>query len=48
MPTKPTQTVINAAKKSLDPKEVLTVIIAETPELRQAMIDKGLVKEIKE
>lgn len=48
MPRKPTQEVIDAAKAKLDPREVLQVIISETPELRNALVDAKLVTEIKE
>lgn len=43
MPTKPKQNVIDASKKTLDPREVLTAIINDSPELNQALIAKGLV-----
>lgn len=48
MPTKPTKEMIERGKKSLNPKDVLRVVIQETPELRDAMLAKGLVEEIKE
>lgn len=50
MPRKPTQDIINAAKKKLNPVDVLTAVLnePECAELRQSLIDAGLVKEIKE
>lgn len=48
MPVKPTKEQIEAGKKRLNPKDVLTAVIASTPELREPMIAAGLVKEIKE
>lgn len=46
MPRKPDSATIDAAKAKLDPREVLQVIINETPELRDALLEKGLVKEV--
>lgn len=46
MPRKPDSTTIDAAKAKLDPREVLQVIVNETPELRDALLKKGLVKEV--
>lgn len=46
MPRKPTKETIDAAKAKLDPREVLQVIINETPELREALVEKGLVEEV--
>lgn len=43
MPTKPTKDVIEAAKKNLDPRAVLTAIVNEVPELNQALVAKNLV-----
>lgn len=50
MPKKPDKQIIEAARKNLDPKEVLTVVLnqPECSELRQALIDAGLIEEIKE
>jgi hypothetical protein len=47
---KPDKMVLEAAKKSLDPKAALTVILnqPECEQLRKELIEKGLVKEIKE
>ena len=47
MPKKPNKQIIEAAKKKLDPKEVLTVIInqPECEELRKGLIEAGLVEE---
>ena len=46
MPRRPDQTTIDAAKAKLDPREVLQVIINETPELRDALLKQGLVEEV--
>ena len=46
MPRKPDRFTIDAAKAKLDPREVLQVIINETPELRDALVERGLVKEV--
>lgn len=48
MPTKPEQSIIAAAKKHLKPQDVLRATIQETPELRQALLDAGLIQEVKE
>lgn len=48
MPKKPDKATIEASKKSLDPKAVLSAVINETPELRDALVAAGLVEEIKE
>lgn len=48
MPKKPDINIIEASKKSLDPKAVLSAVINETPELRDALLKAGLVEEIKE
>lgn len=48
MPKKPDNFTIQASKKKLDPKAVLSAIINETPELRDALLKAGLVEEIKE
>lgn len=45
MPKKPDQSVIDAAKKKLDPRETLQAVINDCPELAQALLDKGLVTE---
>lgn len=47
MPSKPTKDVIDAYKVKLEPRDVLRVIINETPELKQPMLEKGLIKEVK-
>lgn len=46
MPRKPDQATIDAANAKLDPREVLQVIVNETPELRDALLERGLVKEV--
>lgn len=46
VPTKPDQDVIDAAKVKLDPREVLEVVINETPALRGDLLKAGLVKEV--
>ena len=48
MPKQPDKVTIEASKKKLDPKAVLSVIINETPELRDALLKAGLVEEIKD
>lgn len=48
MPTKPSSEVINAAKVKLDPREVLEVVINETPTLRGELLKAGLVEEVEE
>ena len=45
MPTKPDATVLNAAKKSLNPREVLEVVINETPTLFSALEAANLKDE---
>jgi hypothetical protein len=49
MPKKPTREVIEAAKKTLDPREVMQAIVNDPAcaELRAGLIDAGLVEEIK-
>lgn len=48
MPRKPSKDVINAAKVNLDPRATLEAILNEPQcaEIRQALIDAGLVKEV--
>lgn len=48
MPKKPDSITIEASKKKLDPHAVFTVIINETPELREPLLAAGLIEEIKE
>ena len=50
MPKKPEKMILEAAKKNLDPKAALTVILnqPECEELKNTLIEKGLVTEIKE
>lgn len=48
MPIKPTQDVIDAHKKKLDPRAVLNTIINETPILKDELLKAGLVQEVKE
>ena len=48
VPTKPSSEVINAAKGKLDPREVLEVVINETPALRDDLLKAGLVEEVEE
>lgn len=50
MPRKPSNEVINAAKVKLNPVDVLTAVLnePECSDLKHALIDAGLVKEIKE
>ena len=44
MPIKPSKKVLDLAHKTLDPKDVLTTIIAETPDIRQALFDADLLE----
>mgnify|MGYP004445352945 CR=1 FL=1 len=46
MPTKPTKDIIDAAKVKMNPKDVMRVVIQETPELRDAAIAAGVVKKV--
>ena len=48
MARKPTKDVINAAKKELNPLDLLNVIINEEKELKEALLNRGLVEEVKE
>lgn len=51
MPRKPSKEIIDASKVKLNPVDVLTAILNGAPEcseLRDALINKGLIKEIKE
>lgn len=49
MPKKPKEDIINAAKVKLNPVDVMTAVLnePECADLRQALIDAGLVEEIK-
>lgn len=48
MPKIPDKNIIEASKKKLDPRAVLSAIINETPELKEGLLKAGLVEEIKE
>ena len=48
MPKIPDKFTIEASKKKLDPHAVLSAIINETPELKDALLAAGLVEEVKE
>ena len=51
MPRKPSKEVIEASKKHLNPIDVFTAVINDAPEcseLKQALLDKGLIEEVKE
>lgn len=48
MPKQPDKLTIEASKKKLDPKAVLSAVINETPELKEALLKAGLVEEIKD
>jgi hypothetical protein len=48
MPRKPSKEEIDAAKNKLDPKAVVEVIINETPELKDALLNAGLVVEVED
>lgn len=45
MAIKPDQSVIDACKKNLDGRKVLLTVINETPELRQTLLDEGVIVE---
>ena len=44
MPVKPSKTVLELAHKTLDPKDVVTTIIAETDDIKQALFDADLIE----
>ena len=44
MPKKPSKEILELANKELDPKDILTVIISETPEIKQALFDAEVIK----
>lgn len=44
MPVKPKQSILDLAHKQLDPKDVLTVVINEAPEVRKALYDADLLE----
>lgn len=46
MPKKPTEKVIEACKKKINPRDVITAIFSETPELRDAAVSAGVIKEV--
>lgn len=46
MPKKPTEKVIEACKKKINPRDVITAIFSETPELRDAALSAGVIKEV--
>lgn len=46
MPTKPTQDIINAANRALDPVAAMEAVVNETPELARALVDAGLAREL--
>lgn len=50
MPKKPDKRIIEAAKKNLDPKAALAVVLnqPECAELKNALIENGLIQEVKE
>ena len=50
MPRKPAPEIINAAKKNLNPVDVVTAVLnePECAELRQSLIDAGIVQEVKQ
>lgn len=49
MPTRPNEKQIEAAaqfmKKSIDPKKTIERIIEETPEVKNFLLDRGLIEE---
>lgn len=44
MPVKPSKTVLELAHKTLDPKDVVTAIIAESDDIKQALFDADLIE----
>lgn len=48
MPTKPEKKVIDACKVKLNPKDVVRVVMQETPELRDAALAAGVIVKEKE
>lgn len=46
VPTKPDATILNAARKNLDPHAVMEAVINETPELARSLVDAGLAVEM--
>lgn len=44
MPVKPTKSILELAHKALDPKDVLTVIINEQQDIKQALFDADLIE----
>lgn len=44
MPRKPSKQILELAHKELDPKDVLTVIINEVPEIKKALFDAEVIK----
>ena len=47
MPKKPEQWVLDAEDKKIDPKDVLTAFIQSQPELREKLLEEGLIEEVK-
>ena len=48
VPIKPKSEVIYADKVKLDPREVLEVVINETPAMRDDLLKAGLVEEVED
>ena len=48
MPTKPSKEIIDACKSKLDPRDVISVVINETPELSQAIRESGIFDQEEE
>lgn len=46
MPKKPTEKVIEACKKKINPRDVITALFSEVPELREPAIAAGVIKEV--
>lgn len=44
MPRKPSKNILELAHKNLDPKDIITVIINETPEIKRALFDAEVIK----
>ena len=46
MPKKPSEKVIEACKKKINPRDVITALFSEVPELREPAIAAGVIKEV--
>ena len=46
MPKKPDKRILEAAKKKLDPKDVLNAVVNDIPDLADELVRKGLAREV--